>query len=414
MTAAADLAPCIAVVGPANAGKTTLLHLLDRALQLHPSAPLAYVVKGNPDGTGRYLFHAAELRDLLKPRVKGAWCETTMATACGWVESCRRKLELVLLDVGGKHTPDNDVLLRSASHFIVIAREDDAEGMESWWTVARRAGLAPVARVRSLWQTGDPSAARGPAGVVEAGLRTDLCSPADRANDPVVERIVEALLELRRDRPPPRYLNLRLERDWILADLADLGGRGSRLEALVAAGDPVTLGGRAPLWAYAAALHRILDLRPDARIEIFDPKVPAGLVEVPMRLGDQTEPSLAALVAARWRAAPGGGAALELAITSGDHFIPPSAMLSVASLPLPAGDPPPGRIVADGPPPIWLHLAYSRWLRSLPGAPRSLGVFDARTRQAIFVTGPGAPWAVPWAPVSEQPDPAVAPDTAPR
>jgi hypothetical protein len=57
------LAPCVAVVGPANSGKTSLLHPLDEALQSHPSAPLAYVVKGNPDGTGRYLLHAPELRE---------------------------------------------------------------------------------------------------------------------------------------------------------------------------------------------------------------------------------------------------------------------------------------------------------------------------------------------------------------
>ena len=47
-----DLAHCIAVVGPASSGKTTLLHLLDEALQHHKAQPLVYVVKGNPDGTG--------------------------------------------------------------------------------------------------------------------------------------------------------------------------------------------------------------------------------------------------------------------------------------------------------------------------------------------------------------------------
>src|SRR5205823_5373022 len=59
----ADLAPCVAVIGPPNSGKTTLLHLLDSALQHHPDAPLAYVVKGSPDGSGRYLHRAPDLRE---------------------------------------------------------------------------------------------------------------------------------------------------------------------------------------------------------------------------------------------------------------------------------------------------------------------------------------------------------------
>lgn len=62
-------APCVAVVGPANSGKTTLLHFLDEALQRHAAQPLTYVVKGSPDGTGRYLFHAPELRAALRERV---------------------------------------------------------------------------------------------------------------------------------------------------------------------------------------------------------------------------------------------------------------------------------------------------------------------------------------------------------
>ena len=43
--------PCIAIVGPPNSGKTTLLRLLDLALRKHPTKPLAYVVKGKCNGT---------------------------------------------------------------------------------------------------------------------------------------------------------------------------------------------------------------------------------------------------------------------------------------------------------------------------------------------------------------------------
>jgi len=115
------LAPCVAVIGPANSGKTTILHLLDEALQVHPEAPLVYVVKGNSDGTGRYLFHAPQLREPLKPRVKGSWTSVTVETIAEWIEHCRDRLELVLVDVGGRHTESNEIL-RHCSHCLVVAR----------------------------------------------------------------------------------------------------------------------------------------------------------------------------------------------------------------------------------------------------------------------------------------------------
>jgi Ni2+-binding GTPase involved in maturation of urease and hydrogenase len=133
-----DLAPCVAVVGPANSGKTTLLHRLDRALQEHPARPIACVVKGNPDGTGRYLFEAPEQRDALKTRVKGAWRAETVATVRDWIGHARSRIELLLVDFGGKHAPVNASMLARCTHFIVVARAFDdparerEEGMQSW------------------------------------------------------------------------------------------------------------------------------------------------------------------------------------------------------------------------------------------------------------------------------------------
>lgn len=114
-----SLAPCVAILGPPNSGKTTLLHLVDAALTAHPAEPLAYVVKGNPDRTGRYLHHAPDLREAFKPLVKGRWTRQTPDTIREWVRRARRSLDLVLLDFGGKHDAANHAMLAECSHYIV-------------------------------------------------------------------------------------------------------------------------------------------------------------------------------------------------------------------------------------------------------------------------------------------------------
>ncbi len=386
-----QLAPCVAVVGPANSGKTTLLHMLDEGLQQHPARPLAYVVKGNPDGTGRYLLHAPELREAVKGRVKGSWGETTVATLCGWVDNARSHLELVLLDFGGKHAGSNDAMLSRCSHYIAVARASETEdesrriGMASWLEVCERNGLLPVARLRSQWRVGRPEVTRSEQGYLEGTFRADACVPGDVTHRQVMGEAVGTLaaLRLRRSRAP--YLDLRLGRDWRHSDLPELGGLRSRLDEAVRAGEPIRLGGRAPRWAYGAVVNHLATLRPEAVIELFDPKVSAGWVRIPCRPRVEQGCRLAASVSARWqRGASRELSTLDLRITTGDRLLEPPAPGSLACLAAPRGEVPNGPIVICGAVPIWLLLSYLRWLRSLP-AERRIGVWDARSQGPVWI-----------------------------
>jgi energy-coupling factor transporter ATP-binding protein EcfA2 len=397
------LAPCIAVVGPANSGKTTLLHLLDRALQHHPSQPLAYVVKGTPDGTGRYLFHAPDLRDALKPDVKGAWCRTTSATVSEWVANARAQLDLALLDFGGRYGVDDDYMLQHCSHFLVLARppasaaEDEASGAAAWTRICQRNGLQPVGRLRSLWKTGEAAVARAEDGVLDGTFRADATRPEDSANEVMAARLVDHLLALRPARSAHAYVSLKLPREWTLEDLADLGGKGAELDRLVTEEGSVVLGGGAPLWVYGAALHRALDRDPEARVSVFDPKAAGGLVEIPRTLGAApAEPSspLAETLHVTWER-EGGAAMLRLAVNTKDKMLPPMAFQFLPGAPVPVGPVPDGAPWTSGAMPIWLHLTYSRWLRQRAEG-RAIGLWDARRRGIVFVTGPGAPRFEAW------------------
>jgi hypothetical protein len=396
-----QLAPCVAIVGPANSGKTSVLHFLDEELQHRRSGPVAYVLKGNPDGTGRYLFHAPELRDRLKPEVKGAWCDETAETVYEWIDNCRRHLDLVLLDLGGRHTPANHRMLRRCSHFIVVARRFEEpqleadSGMASWESACEKEGLRCVALLRSVLGP-EPAVVNDRNGpVLRATFRGDATEPGSATNREIVEAVVDRLIELC---PPGRergYVDLRLGRRWLPEDLADLAGLAPLVAAKARCGEPVVLGGgHAPIWAYASAMHRALDVDEDARIEVFDPKVVSGLVTIPDRLGLPHRHLSEALDVVWQRSATVEGTTLRIGIATADHFLRPHHLAGLSGAPRPAGDPSRGPAVVYGSVPIWLHLTYSRWLRSL-GSP-AIGGWDAGLRSAVIVSPPGVPAVIRW------------------
>ena len=402
--AAVPLAPCVAVTGPPNSGKTTLLHLLDEALQLHPARPAVYVVKGNPDGTGRYLHYSPELRTSLKASVKGRWIESTVDQICEWVTNARRNLELVLLDFGGKHSPENRRMLGLCSHYIVLSRrfadpaQEAAEGAASWREACESNGLKPVAVVESLWERGactmtaaeSGSGGSGEAMMIEGTLRSDSSAPGDRANAPLIDALTARLLTMRVPRAPVAGVDLRLDRDWSPSDLPSLGGLLPHVAALAHAGAELCLHGRAPVWIYLAAMHRALGLRPDCEVRMLDPKLEdKDGVRIPAVRGQQQQqpgrfPADALRVEWRESARP-GFCRLEIAIATPDKFLPGWVSRELDSgLPLPAGPAPCAKVVVSGPVPIWLHMAYSRWLRSVPGV-ETIGVWDARNTTEIIV-----------------------------
>lgn len=413
---AGELAPCVAVVGPANSGKTTFLHLLDRELQGHPDAPLTYVLQGNPDGTGRYLYEAPGLREELKPRVKGRWVPGTVETICRSIANCRATLELVVVDFGGRHSPEDGQILERCSHFLVVARKELWDGAElgalertlhaghtpsagppdedgdarSWTAVCARSGLAPLAMVRSLWERGEPRVVTGAAGVLEADFRSDVGPPGEETNGEVIAAVARKLLGLRRHRPEPPYLNLHRAERWAPADLEDLAGMAGRLEERVRADGATALGGVAPTWAYAAALHRALDLDPEAEVQVFDPKLSPSLVTIPAGVEPipaDPESPLASSLSVGWSPlAEGEGTLLDIVITSPDRFLALECVDELARAPIPQGSVPEGPLVISGRLPIWLALTYSRLLRQIaPGQP--IGQWDAGTEQAVIVHG---------------------------
>jgi hypothetical protein len=389
------LAPCVVVAGPARSGKSTFLHQLDQALQTHQSGLEVYIVKGSPDATGRWLYHMPpEQRSSLERQLKGVWTPEAVEMICLWILSARRHLELVLVDLGGKLGPLNPMIVGCCTHYILLARkleteeQEQQEGMPAWDRACSGAGLIPLARIRSLWKDGKAGVTQNESSQpLEATYRADAAVPGNKTNDAVIAAVVERLLKLRLQRRVAACLNLRLRRDWGTEDLVNLAGLLPQLQKQAEDGR-VRLGGRAPIWAYAAAMHRALDVNPGAVIEVFEPKLPSGFVRIPDAFSSQTQfPSIwndwleVCLCTSGW------GPKLELKTITPERMLPISAAFLLGAVPLPEFERPES-IFVSGAVPIWLHLAYSRRLLRL--GVKQIGHWDGRLQQPVFVHREGA------------------------
>lgn len=382
-----SVASCVAVVGPANAGKTTLLHQLDEKLKRHLDSFL--VLKGNPDGTGRYLYHAPELRDdaEFKQTVKGKWGYTTIDQICEWIRHGRRNLSLALLDFGGRHDTQtaagNARMLDACSHYLVVSRASDFAGAEFWDGVCREHGLVRLGWMRSLPLGGAQPEVIEAGGDLQSTFQVGVTS-GDPRNDAALAPLVEALRNLSRPADLTPYVNLRQAADWRIDQISDVAGQAGKIAELASRTGVVVLGGSAPIWAYLAGLRCALGSRADARIFFFDPRQPERLVEIPAQPSTRSgvvNGFPADLLSLRWHEQDGRWV-LHLEITAVDKFLPPSAAQSLAGAPPPPVAP--SRDVALwGAGPTWLYATYARWLISA-GVQR-LASWDGRSKSFVQI-----------------------------
>lgn len=133
--------PAIIIGGPPHSGKSVLTYLLTQ--QLRAWNVEHYVLRACPDGEGDWSQQAPPATVQLL-RYKGAFDATFVDRVCH--DLSRRHLPL-LVDVGGKPTPDQERIFDACTHAILLAPDDS--GLAYWREKAERHGLAIVAELHS-------------------------------------------------------------------------------------------------------------------------------------------------------------------------------------------------------------------------------------------------------------------------
>ncbi|NJK28759.1 MAG: CRISPR-associated protein Csx3 [Acaryochloris sp. SU_5_25] len=150
----------VALCGPPHTGKSCLREgLKQRLLAYHRQkiAPYPYIITACPDGEGAWFYGTAktdpQLADQLKQTYKTKFTPEFAQQMAQWVNQTTRPLTII--DIGGKITPENTLILQEASHAILLWRDplptDDPsiDGLVDWQTYCDRLGLTTIAILKS-------------------------------------------------------------------------------------------------------------------------------------------------------------------------------------------------------------------------------------------------------------------------
>lgn len=141
----------VVLCGPPQSGKSCLREGLKQAISNIKGAPYPYVITACPDGEGAWFSDAAR-RDLdlakrLKDEYKAKFTPEFAQKAAGWVRSANTPLNII--DVGGQITEENRLIMREATHAVILAGDRAKEEVPRWEEFCRDLNIHIIANLDS-------------------------------------------------------------------------------------------------------------------------------------------------------------------------------------------------------------------------------------------------------------------------
>lgn len=139
----------VVLCGPANTGKTCLRDGLKSALLELKEAPESYVISGCPDGDGAWFTETAQKNPQLARKLKDEWkSKFTPEFAQAKAKEIKSiNYHLLVFDVGGKITPENELIMAEATHSVILAKSSDE--VKLWQDFCEKLNLPVVAIIMS-------------------------------------------------------------------------------------------------------------------------------------------------------------------------------------------------------------------------------------------------------------------------
>jgi CRISPR-associated protein Csx3 len=195
--------PAVKVVlcGPPNTGKTVLRDALKKAILKLENAPKDfYVISGCPDGDGSYFSETAQNYPDLAAKLKAEYkAKFTPEFAQAKVRDITAiKNSLLLFDVGGKPSEENQTIVSQATHAVMLAKtEQDVATWQQFCENELEKPLPFIAIIYSdLHGKADTITSESP---VLTGSVHGLARGKDASSRPMVQALAELLVKLVND-----------------------------------------------------------------------------------------------------------------------------------------------------------------------------------------------------------------------
>jgi CRISPR-associated protein Csx3 len=141
--------PKVVLCGAPHSGKSCLREGLKQAISNIEGAPYPYVITACPDGEGSWFSEAAQrdpnLARQLKEAYKAKYTLEFATKASSWVRSANTPLNII--DVGGKISEENRLIMREATHAVILSGEK--QKIPEWEDFCKSIGLRIVAVIDS-------------------------------------------------------------------------------------------------------------------------------------------------------------------------------------------------------------------------------------------------------------------------
>jgi len=140
----------IALIGPPNTGKTCLREGLRKALSQYQNLDY-YIISGCPDGDGAWhsetFQNHPELAKQLKEEYKAKFTPEFAKLKARDIEVIKN--QLLIFDVGGQITEDNKIIMKQATHAIILVRKGDKKALKEWQDFCQELNRPVIAIIES-------------------------------------------------------------------------------------------------------------------------------------------------------------------------------------------------------------------------------------------------------------------------
>ncbi|MBE9124782.1 CRISPR-associated protein Csx3 [Coleofasciculus sp. LEGE 07092] len=191
--------PCqtvkVVLCGPPNTGKTVFRDGLKEAILERDDAPQDfYSISGCPDGDGCWFSETAQKYPEFARQLKAEYKrQFTPEFAVAKARDIRvNKNSLLLFDVGGKMSPENELIMAQATHAVILAKSE--LDVIEWQGFCQKLNLPVIAIIYSdIDATTDEIQRESPQliGTVHQLIRGELVK-----NRPVIQALAKQLVEL--------------------------------------------------------------------------------------------------------------------------------------------------------------------------------------------------------------------------